>query len=300
MHTAIHETKAARAPRRDSFAEAAQRHAPPSCAHNPDGIRLRACSRVLAADAATATATATHGGVPAQPAVEPALAAHSGHAASMELAAPAELAAAAGHAVPDGRAAATDLSDGLLTSFSAHLLDEIDYGAFTLSPNGRVITMNRAARVALDEQSPLQVASDGLRARPAANARALDAAIAGAARGLRRLLVLQAGAASLIVSVIPLTIHGELRILVMLGKRSLCARLSVVLFAKAYSLTPSELRVLEALYEGLSPQKVAERNEVQLSTVRSQIGAIRSKTGAESISELLRQVSALPPIMAVA
>jgi hypothetical protein len=42
---------------------------------------------------------------------------------------------------------------------------------------------------------------------------------------------------------------------------------------------------------------VASAHGVALSTVRSQIGSIRLKTGAASIRDLLAQVARLPPLM---
>ncbi|MEO8311967.1 MAG: helix-turn-helix transcriptional regulator, partial [Caldimonas sp.] len=38
---------------------------------------------------------------------------------------------------------------------------------------------------------------------------------------------------------------------------------------------------------------------VAISTVRSQIGSMRAKTGAESIRALVRQVAVLPPVKGV-
>jgi len=45
------------------------------------------------------------------------------------------------------------------------------------------------------------------------------------------------------------------------------------------------------------PNGIALEQGVKLSTVRTQIGAIRDKTGADSITELLRFVAALPPMV---
>jgi DNA-binding CsgD family transcriptional regulator len=45
------------------------------------------------------------------------------------------------------------------------------------------------------------------------------------------------------------------------------------------------------------PTAIAERQNVAVSTVRTQIGSIRAKTGAGSISELVRQVAVLPPLV---
>jgi DNA-binding CsgD family transcriptional regulator len=51
------------------------------------------------------------------------------------------------------------------------------------------------------------------------------------------------------------------------------------------------------LCAGLDPQEVASQQGVAISTVRSQISSIRSKTGAPSIRELVRQVAVLPPLV---
>ena len=45
--------------------------------------------------------------------------------------------------------------------------------------------------------------------------------------------------------------------------------------------------------------EVAAQLGVGIATVRSQIGSIRQKTGADSIRSLVRQVAVLPPLMGV-
>jgi DNA-binding CsgD family transcriptional regulator len=55
--------------------------------------------------------------------------------------------------------------------------------------------------------------------------------------------------------------------------------------------------VLEALSAGLHPGEIATRHGVGISTIRSQIGSIRSKTRSDSISALVRQVAVLPPLV---
>jgi DNA-binding CsgD family transcriptional regulator len=45
------------------------------------------------------------------------------------------------------------------------------------------------------------------------------------------------------------------------------------------------------------PTAIARQQNVAVSTVRTQIGSIRAKTGAGSISELVRQVAVLPPLV---
>jgi DNA-binding CsgD family transcriptional regulator len=55
--------------------------------------------------------------------------------------------------------------------------------------------------------------------------------------------------------------------------------------------------VLEHLCGGVRPTEIAQRQGVAVSTVRTQIGSIRAKTGATSIRELVRQVAVLPPLV---
>jgi DNA-binding CsgD family transcriptional regulator len=45
------------------------------------------------------------------------------------------------------------------------------------------------------------------------------------------------------------------------------------------------------------PTLIAQTQGVAVSTVRTQIGSIRAKTGAASISALVRQVAVLPPLV---
>jgi DNA-binding CsgD family transcriptional regulator len=81
------------------------------------------------------------------------------------------------------------------------------------------------------------------------------------------------------------------------GKRRVCEQLSVHGFARAHGLTAAETRVLEALCNGAKPNEIADRQGVLISTVRTQIGSIRAKTGAQSIPDLVRQVAVLPPLV---
>ena len=180
-----------------------------------------------------------------------------------------------------------------------------------LGADGAILYANRQAEAELDGPHPLQRRSGELYARRAADQSCLQAALAGALHGLRRLVTLgepgEPGAPGgcsrrASVSVVPLDLEapaGAPRILLLLGKRHLCEPLSVQWFARAHGLTPAETRVLEALCHGCDAREVAERHGVGIATVRTQIGAIRAKTGTESIRDLVRLVAALPPMMSV-
>lgn len=194
---------------------------------------------------------------------------------------------------------------GRIVGVMAGLLDAIDYGLLLLDENGAIVHANRQAEAELDGLHPLHRRGRELCARRAADQSCLQAALAGALKGMRRLVTLgEPGepGRSASVSVVPLDTAappGAPRILLLLGKRQLCEPLSVQWFARAHGLTPTETRVLEALCEGCDARDVAERHGVGLATVRTQIGAIRAKTGAESIRDLVRLVAALPPMMRV-
>jgi DNA-binding CsgD family transcriptional regulator len=104
------------------------------------------------------------------------------------------------------------------------------------------------------------------------------------------------------VSVVPLSStddEGGPVTLVMLGKRQVCEALSVQGFACSHGLTATEGRVLAALCSGTPPTEVAAQLGVAISTVRTHIGSIRQKTGAQSIRGLVQQVAVLPPLMGV-
>lgn len=179
------------------------------------------------------------------------------------------------------------------------MLDEIDYGMLLVGDCGQVLHANHAARAELDASHPLQLQGHELRARRPQDVARLHDALADARRGLRTLLTLGDMAERLSLSVVPLgEAGGSVRAtLLVLGKRQVCERLSVQCFARGHGLTPAESRVLEALCQGLTPRDMAAMHGVGLATVRTQIGSVRAKTGAESIRGLVRQVSVLPPIV---
>jgi DNA-binding CsgD family transcriptional regulator len=206
---------------------------------------------------------------------------------------------------PERRAA-----QGALGAFLTRMLDEIDYGMLLVAADAQVIFLNHAARMELDGEHPLQLMGRTLKAQRPQDVAPLFDALAGAQRGRRRLLTLGDGDKNRVtLSVVPLPAphtpgSTEQRepdnaplALLLLAKRNVCEPLSVQGFARCLKLTPAETRVLEMLCEGVSPNRIAEVQNVAVCTVRTQIGSIRSKTGADGIPSLVRQVARLPPVM---
>jgi DNA-binding CsgD family transcriptional regulator len=185
------------------------------------------------------------------------------------------------------------------------MLDEIDYGMLLVTADGQVAYLNHAARLELDGQHPLQLGDSRLGARCPPEVLPLYEALADAQRGLRKLLSLGSGAQQVSISVVPLSDPAPADdggpdpalTLLVLGKRQVCEQLSVQAYARSRHLTPAETRVLEGLCGGRRPSAIAAEAGVAVSTVRSQIGSIRAKTGAGSIRELVRQVAVLPPLV---
>ena len=193
---------------------------------------------------------------------------------------------------------------GPLGACLTRMLDEIDYGMLLVAGDGHVLYMNHTASLELDSDHPLQLVGRSLRAHRPQDVAPLYDALASAQRGLRRLLTLGEGLNRSSVSVVPLPAGQGQRLddhapatLLVLGKREVCASLSVQGYARSMNLTPAETRVLERLCAGIRPNTIAVEQAVAVSTIRTQIGSIRAKTGANSIAELVRQVAVLPPVV---
>ena len=190
---------------------------------------------------------------------------------------------------------------GPLTGLLAAMLDEIDYGMLLVAEDQHVLHANHVARAELDALHPLQMIGRGLRARCSRDVAPLHGALTDACRNhLRRMVKLGEGAQRLCLAVVPIPQADRSAptcALVMLGKRQVCQELSVDGFARAHALTPAETQVLKALCSGERPGEVAVRLSVAVSTVRTQVGSIRAKTGADTIGALVRMVAMLPPMV---
>lgn len=178
-------------------------------------------------------------------------------------------------------------SDGLTPA----VLDELDYPVMWVDRRLALRWANRVGHWLLAHGSPL--ARDGTRLQPHAPDEHEHFALAVAAaidRGLRRWLTLGGQA----FAVLPLGPHGAM---VIGARSSLCQTLSIEGFARQCGLTSSEAQVLHALCAGRSPAQIARERGVKLSTVRTQLGALRTKIGASDIRTLVRLVGTLPPMV---
>ncbi|WP_428503803.1 helix-turn-helix transcriptional regulator [Roseateles sp.] len=202
-------------------------------------------------------------------------------------------------AAPRSQATERRQAESLSSHWLSLVLEELDYGVVLLNAAGRVLHCNLAAKRSLDESHPLQISGNQLRCRELKDSGPLSDALAAAEQeGRRCLLRLGSEEHSSNVVVVPLNRNvNQAAVLLVLERRQLCGELATQWFALRYGLTPTETEVLKALSAGARPGSVAEQQGVAISTVRTQIQSIRAKSGADSISELLRQLAVLPPLI---
>jgi DNA-binding CsgD family transcriptional regulator len=182
-----------------------------------------------------------------------------------------------------------------LGSLLARALDEVDFGIVLVAEDGAVLHLNHRARHALAAEQGLQMMGNRLHTRdPRSLARLQHALHDAARRGLRRLLALGHGDDRQLAALVPVQ-AGVAALL--LGRTSVCEDLSLQCFARTHELTAAETRVLAALGRGVAPAEIAREQGVKISTVRTQISAIRQKTGTSTITALVRLVAGLPPMV---
>jgi DNA-binding CsgD family transcriptional regulator len=195
---------------------------------------------------------------------------------------------------PERRAAAA-----VMTHWLARMLDEMDHGMVLVTPAGALRHANQPARSELAGGTSLRLLAGGVHTTLREQQGTFTCALAEAGRGRRRLLTLGCHGHALPVAVVPMADDarsGQPLVLLVFGKRQNCEALTVDFFARTQGLTGAEARVLQALCKGLRPKDMARQFDVAVTTVRTQIMSIRSKTQTASIRALVSQVTALPPI----
>lgn len=186
-------------------------------------------------------------------------------------------------------------------SLPADLMDLLEVGLITTRTDGRVVDVNRTAAIWCGGSAPLAITQGWLRTRQVADEHKLLQAMVLARQGRRSMLTFgsQGGPQSVGVVPLPGSPGGAPSVLFVLGSRGQPSALALQFFCQAHGLTSAEAAVLAGLARGLSPGEVARHGRVAVTTVRSQIAAVRAKTGARSVAHLLRMVQALPPLAPV-
>jgi DNA-binding CsgD family transcriptional regulator len=177
-------------------------------------------------------------------------------------------------------------------------LDLSDHAIFTLSTRGRLLHGNRRADAMLRRQDALMLRQQHVVARDPAD----DAALQLALRAARARDASQAGAVQVrreqglpyMLSIAAVWTGQERQIVVIAtdpdqGDASFTSRLRALC-----GLTRAEAEIVVALCDGKGLEDVSQERGVALSTVRTQMKAIFSKTDCSRQSELVARFGRLP------
>jgi DNA-binding CsgD family transcriptional regulator len=178
-------------------------------------------------------------------------------------------------------------------------LHAIALSVLLVDSRAMLLYANHAGQASLHSRSGLVLRCGNICAIEPMQQAQLEQAISAAARGQRSLVHVGQATERRLVAVLPL--GGDVAIanptvLLLSGQCDPPEPIALTLFARTAGLTPSEREVLIALCEGVPPQEIARQRSVSLATVRTQIGAIRTKVGARTIAHVVRKVSTLPPM----
>lgn len=175
-------------------------------------------------------------------------------------------------------------------------LDHLAHGVALLGVDSSVHYANQAAR-ALFAQAGWQCDEHQLRSPRAGEGEAWRSALRQVAQqGRRQLYELACDQGLHYIALAPVAAGGRTLIFVTCGRRELCGQPELQMYATRRGLTGAENQVLAKLAGGLKPAQIAEAHGVALSTVLTQVAAVRSKTMSASIRHLLSTLSRLPPL----
>ena len=181
-----------------------------------------------------------------------------------------------------------------------HLLfDEISHGMLVISPQGRVLHSNRAARDEMTRNGVLFVRQDELQTLSPMDGKLLHTALIKASGGIRSLVKLSGSGITLMLSAIPLKHRpGSTceRIALFFERAAICDSGMFVFFARSHNLTRTEEQVLNLLCRSMSTPDIALELDVAVSTVRSHVRSLCIKTGARGAREVINRIATLPPV----
>jgi DNA-binding CsgD family transcriptional regulator len=202
---------------------------------------------------------------------------------------------------PVGDARAT--SDGLVDALVA-ALEAVPHAVLVLDADRRVTLANRAARAVLERRDGLHLDSDGrLTTTLPADASALRELVGGSvSRGARRPRSVRihrpgTGRTDLVAVVLAdFEPHDRTSgadrtsrpsVLFVCDPEAAPTPMAEVI-GRFGDVTPAELRVAACFAEGLTPRRIAERLEIEVSTAQTHLKNLRAKVGAGTQSQLMR------------
>ncbi len=187
-------------------------------------------------------------------------------------------------------------------------LNSLSAGVFLVNRDGKILFMNTAAEGQVMRGQALGATNNRLVPNDAAAAHAFAQALSGAddaaVGGIS--LALPDAAGGMVATLLPLE-NGERQNLsglsspaafaVFVQDPAIVPPVPGAAFAKLYNLTPAELRVSLALAPSFSPQEAADNLGLSVSTVKSHLQHIFTKTGINKQIDLMQLLMrASPPV----
>jgi DNA-binding NarL/FixJ family response regulator len=178
-------------------------------------------------------------------------------------------------------------------------LHAIALDVMVVDVEGRLLYANRSAQAELAAGTAFRLRGTRICCATESQQEALARALQGVLIGRRSMIELGSGLHGRMHAVIPMQPEepGQpAQALLLSGVRDPFGPVTLTLFAKVAGLTASERDVLISLCRGLAANDIAAQREVCISTVRTQIVSIREKVGARTVTQMIRKISALPPM----
>lgn len=194
------------------------------------------------------------------------------------------------------------LGDGgsSLGSALALLMDELAHGVLVTTVEGRLLHANQAAHRELGRRRVLETRHSVLHACSAGDGKILRQALANVAEGKRSLIELTAAQGSVLtLAVLPLKAQEPGQppnAAVLFARATVCEALMLYFFARSHALTATEEQVLGILCQGLSAPQIAAQMDVAVSTIRSHVRSLCTKTHSSGVRQLVNRVAVLPPV----
>jgi DNA-binding NarL/FixJ family response regulator len=189
------------------------------------------------------------------------------------------------------------------------LLNDVGFGILILDPDLNVCFCNDNAKAALDAAGfgrlltnlaeTTQADHDAIKSSASSELKKFFSSAKLAVKGQRKLILLGEGTNQIAAALSPINLgeqYAQHGVLVTTERKTVCETISLWAYGRVQGLTSGELKVLEFLANCQEPKEVAGSLKISLSTVRTHIRSIVSKTDSSSMRDLLLRVAKLPPI----
>jgi DNA-binding CsgD family transcriptional regulator len=180
------------------------------------------------------------------------------------------------------------------------IMDELAYGVLLASLKGQLLHANQAARHELARRQVISVDEGQIHTTDSAQSKILVQALAKAETGRRSLISLRSSTRRRVsIAVVPLRSERSPQppsVALVFSRASVCDAVMLWFFARTHGLTPSEEQVLGILCQGYSAPEIATQLNVAVSTIRSHVRSMCTKTHSNGVRALVGQVAVLPPI----